>query len=86
MKSQYNITIHPHSFNEGYMFLTYEQKHDKLGAGKFKSMWHGPSLSVMFWKREHMSYSIMMGYLCFSPAMGSTLKDTMPRSSNIGYL
>ena len=24
------------------MVLTYEQKHDKLGAGKFKSMWHEP--------------------------------------------
>ena len=22
--------------------MTYDQKYDKLGAGKFESMWHGP--------------------------------------------
>ena len=22
--------------------MTYDQKHDKLGEGKFESMWHGP--------------------------------------------
>ena len=22
--------------------MTYDLKHDKLGAGKFESMWHGP--------------------------------------------
>ena len=24
------------------MVLNYDQKHDKLGAGKIESMWHGP--------------------------------------------
>ena len=42
MKVQYERTIQPRSFNEGDMVLTYDQKHDKLGAGKFESMWHGP--------------------------------------------
>ena len=42
MKVQYDRTVQPHSFNEGDMVLTYDQKHDKLGAGKFESMWHGP--------------------------------------------
>ena len=42
MKAQYHRTIQPRSFNEGYLVLTYDQKHDKLGAGKFESMWHGP--------------------------------------------
>ena len=41
MKSQYDISIQPHSFNEGDMFLTYDQKHDKIGARKLESMWHG---------------------------------------------
>ena len=42
MKVQYDRTIQPHSFNEGYLVLTYNQKHDKLGVGKFESMCHGP--------------------------------------------
>ena len=42
MKIQYDRTVQPHSFNEGDLFLTYDQKHDKLGGGKFESMWHGP--------------------------------------------
>ena len=40
MKYQYDRTIKPHSFNEGDMVLNYDQKHDKMGAGKFESMWH----------------------------------------------
>ena len=42
MKSQYGRSIQPLSFNEGDMVLTYDQKHDKLGEGKFQSMWHRP--------------------------------------------
>ena len=41
MKIQYDRTVQPPSFNEGYLVLTYDQKHDKLRAGKFESMWHG---------------------------------------------
>ena len=41
MKVQYDRTVQPYSFNEGYLVLTYGQKHDKLGEGKFESMWHG---------------------------------------------
>ena len=41
MKSQYDRSIQPCSFNEGDLVLTYDQKHDKLGAGKLESMWHG---------------------------------------------
>ena len=42
MKVQYGRTVQPRSFNEGDLVLTYDKKHDKLGAGKFESMWHGP--------------------------------------------
>ena len=42
MKAQYDRTIHPHSFDERDLALTYDQKHDKMGAGKFESVWHGP--------------------------------------------
>ena len=30
------------SFNEGDPVLTYDHKHDKLGAGKLDSMWCAP--------------------------------------------
>ena len=42
MKFQYDRIVQPRFFNEGDPTLTYDQKHDKLGAGKFESMWHGP--------------------------------------------
>ena len=42
IKAQYDKSIQPHIFNEGDLVLTYDQKHDKLGKGKFESMWYGP--------------------------------------------
>ena len=42
IKEQYGNYVQPHVFNEGYLVLTYDQKHDKLGKGKFESMWYGP--------------------------------------------
>ena len=42
MKVQYDRTVQPRSFNEGDLVLTYDQKHGKLGVGKFESMWHEP--------------------------------------------
>ena len=42
MKVQYDRTFQHRSFNEGDLVLTYDQRHDKLGVGKFESMWHGP--------------------------------------------
>ena len=42
MKAQYNIYVQPHSFNEGDLVLTYDQKHDNLGVRKLEPMWHGP--------------------------------------------
>ena len=42
MKVQYDRTVQPRSFNEGELVLTYDQKHDKLGAGKIESKWHLP--------------------------------------------
>ena len=38
MKVQYDRTVQPRSFNEGDLVLNYDQKHDKMGAGKFESM------------------------------------------------
>ena len=41
-KIQYDSHVHPRTFNEGDMVLVYDQPNDKLGKGKFESMWYGP--------------------------------------------
>ena len=39
---KYNKYVHPRVFNEGDLVLNCDQKHDKLGKGKFESMWYVP--------------------------------------------
>ena len=41
VKAQYDKFVQPHAFNEGNLVLTYDHRHDKLGKGKFDSMWYG---------------------------------------------
>ena len=41
VKEQYDKYVQPRVFNEGDLVLTYDQRHDKLGKGKFESMWYG---------------------------------------------
>ena len=41
-KSYYDSHVHPRTFSEGDMVLVYDQANDKLGKGKFESMWYGP--------------------------------------------
>ena len=38
IKAQYDKYVQPRVFNECDLVLTYDQKHDKLGKGKFESM------------------------------------------------
>ena len=42
IKAQYDKSVHPCAFNESDLVLTYDQRYDKLGKGKFESMWYGP--------------------------------------------
>ena len=42
IKAQHDKFVQPHVFNECDLVLTYDQRHDKLGKGKFESMWYGP--------------------------------------------
>ena len=42
VKAQYDKSIQPHVFNEGDLVLIYDKRYDKLGKGKFESMWYGP--------------------------------------------
>ena len=39
-------------FNEGDLALTYDQRHDKLGKGKFESMWYGPFIVSKVLEKE----------------------------------
>ena len=41
-KSYYDSHVHPRTFSEGDMVQVYDQSNDKLGKGKFESMWYGP--------------------------------------------
>ena len=41
-KVHYDSHVHPRTFSEGNMVLFYDQPNDKLGKGKFESMWYGP--------------------------------------------
>ena len=40
MKNQYNKSIQPRSFTEGYLVLVYDPDHDKPRKGKLEPMWH----------------------------------------------
>lgn len=42
LKAQYNRNVTPRNFSEGDLVLLYDQANNKLGAGKFVPMWHGP--------------------------------------------
>ena len=42
VKNHFDQTVSPHSFIEGDLIILYDQAHDKVGAGKFQPMWHGP--------------------------------------------
>ena len=41
-KAEYDKFVQPYVFNEGDLVLTYDHRHDKLGKGKFESMWYNP--------------------------------------------
>eukprot|EP00253_Pinus_taeda_P004691 PITA_04691 len=42
VKAQFDKNVKPRAFSEGDLVLLYDQEPDKLGAGKFKSLWMGP--------------------------------------------
>eukprot|EP00253_Pinus_taeda_P035052 PITA_35052 len=42
VKAQFDKNVKPRVFSEGDLILLYDQESDKLGAGKFKSLWMGP--------------------------------------------
>eukprot|EP00253_Pinus_taeda_P003403 PITA_03403 len=42
VNAQFNKNVKPRVFSEGDLVLLYDQESNKLGAGKFKSLWMGP--------------------------------------------
>jgi hypothetical protein len=42
VKAQFDKNVKPRIFSEGDLVLLYDQESDKLGAGKFQSLWMGP--------------------------------------------
>ena len=42
VKVQYDKSIRPRKFSEGYLFLLWDQAKEPLGEGKFNPMWHEP--------------------------------------------
>ena len=41
VKVQYDNFVRPRRFNEGELFLLWDQVKEPLGVGKFNPMWHG---------------------------------------------
>ena len=41
VKVQYDKSVHPRKFSEGYLVLLWDQAKEPLGVGKFNPMWHG---------------------------------------------
>ena len=42
VKAQFDKNVKPRVFSKGDLVLLYDQESDKLGAGKFQSLWMGP--------------------------------------------
>eukprot|EP00253_Pinus_taeda_P022933 PITA_22933 len=42
VKAQFDKNVKPRVFSEGDLVLLYDQESDKLGVGKFQSLWMGP--------------------------------------------
>ena len=41
LRHGYDKSVQPCAFNKGDLVLTDDQRYDKLGKGKFESMWYG---------------------------------------------
>ena len=52
VKEKYGKSVQPHVFNEGDIVLTYDQRHDKIGNGKFESMWYSPFIVSKVLEKE----------------------------------
>ena len=73
-KSYYDSHVHPHTFSEGDMVLVYDQANDKLGKGKFESMWYGPYVAHHFLEKGAYIHVESNGQLFENPHNGIYLE------------
>ena len=71
---QYDSHVHPRTFSEGDMVLVYDQPNDKLGKGKFKSMWYGPYIIHRCLEKGAYTLIDFDGQLLENPRNGLYLK------------
>ena len=57
LKSHFDSHFHPRTFSEGDLVLVYDQANDKLGKGKFDSMWYGPY--IIHWCLDMRAYIVV---------------------------
>ena len=78
---QYDKFIQPRVFNEGDLVLTYDQRYEKLGKGKFESMWYGPFVISKVLEKGAYELVDYDGIPLGKPRNRLYLKGTIPRSS-----
>ena len=74
VKAQYDKSFQPHAFNEGDLVLTYDQRYNKLGKGKFKSMWYGPFIISKVLEKGAYKLMVYDGIPLGQPCNGLYLK------------
>ena len=70
----YDSHVHPRTFSEGIMVLVYEKTNDKLGKGKFESMWYGPYVIHRYIKKGAYTLIDFDGQFLENPRNGIYLK------------
>ena len=73
-KSHFYSNVHPRTFSEGNLVLVYDQANDKLGKGKFESMWYGPYVIHQFIGKGAYILVGSDGHLLNNPRNGLYLK------------
>ena len=75
VKAHFDQSVSPRSFVEGELVLLYDQAHDKLGAGKFQPMWHGPYIIKCVLQNEAYELIDYEGHPLEQPRNGLCLKN-----------
>ena len=73
-KSHYDSHVHPRTFSKGDLVLIYDQDNDKLGKGKFDSMWYGPYVIHRCLDKGAYLLPDFDGHLLKNPCNGLYLK------------
>ena len=73
-KSHFDSHVHPRTFSEGDLVLIYDQSNNKLGKGKFESMWYVPYVIHQFLGKGAYILAGFDGHLLNNPRNGLYLK------------